>query len=164
MSTFNGTVCRLDLNNPAHADALIAILDDYSHDPMGNNGPLPDEVRNNLVPRLRQIDTFRGLLAVSDGQFVGLANCFVGFSSFKARPVINIHDLAVLPSARGQGVGQALLDAVDRLALEEDCAFVTLEVRADNRARSLYLRHGFQAGDPESDAMSFWKKPIAPTT
>ena len=76
MSTFNGTVCRLDLNNTAHADALIAILDDYSHDPMGNNGPLPDEVRKNLVPRLKQIDTFRGLLAVNDGQFVGLANCF----------------------------------------------------------------------------------------
>ena len=34
---------------------------------------------------------------------VGLALCFVGFSSFKARPLINIHDIAVRPEVRGQG-------------------------------------------------------------
>jgi len=160
MPAFSGEIIRIDLNNPQHADALVYILDQYSQDPMGSGAPLSADVSENLIPRLKQVEPFRGLLAQIDGEFVGLANCFLGFSTFKARPLINIHDLAVLPQARGQGVGSALLQAIDRLAEEEACAFVTLEVRADNRARQLYLRHGFVEGDPATDAMSFFKKPI----
>lgn len=158
---FQGTICPIDLHDSAHAGALLSLLNEYSCHPMGNGEPLPDEVMENLVPRLKEVDAFRGFLAQIDGQFVGLAVCFLGFSSFKARPLINIHDLAVSAQARGQGVGSALLQAVDQLAQQEGCACVTLEVRADNRARNLYLRHGFESGDPETDAMSFWKKPIS---
>lgn len=160
MPAFSGEIIRIDLNDSQHAEALVDLLDQYSRDPMGSDAPLPTDVYENLVPRLKQIDQFRGLLAQIDGEFVGLANCFLGFSTFKARPLINIHDLAVSPAARGQGVGSALLQAVDQLAQEEACAYVTLEVRADNRARQLYLRHGFVEGDPATDAMSFFKKPV----
>ncbi|MBA2115124.1 GNAT family N-acetyltransferase [Bremerella alba] len=160
MSAFSGQIIRIDLSNPQHADALLNLLDQYACDPMGGNASLPSDVQQNLIPRLQQVETYRGLLARADGQFVGLANCFLGFSTFQARPLINIHDLAVVPEARGQGVGRALLEAVDQLAQDEHCTQVTLEVRADNRARQLYLRHGFVPGDPATDAMSFWKKPI----
>ncbi|QDU74947.1 aminoalkylphosphonic acid N-acetyltransferase [Bremerella volcania] len=160
MPAFSGEIIRIDLNDLRHAEALVHLLDQYSQDPMGSDAPLPPEVHENLIPRLRQVDQFRGLLAQFEGRFVGLANCFLGFSTFKARPLINIHDLAVAPEARGQGVGSALLQAVDQLAKEEACAFVTLEVRADNRARQLYLRHGFVEGNPATDAMSFFKKPV----
>lgn len=160
MSAFSGEIIRVDLNNQQHAETLLHLLDQYARDPMGGAAPLSPDVLENLIERLQQVDPFRGLLAQVDGQFVGLANCFLGFSTFKARPLINIHDLAVAPQARGHGVGSALLQAVDQLAKEEACAFVTLEVRADNRARKLYLRHGFVEGDSATDAMSFFKKPI----
>lgn len=160
MSDFSGEIVRIDLNSPQHADALVSLLDQYARDPMGGAAPLSTDVHENLIQRLKQVDQFRGLLAQVDGRYVGLANCFLGFSTFKARPLINIHDLAVAPQARGQGVGSALLQAVDRLAKEEACAYVTLEVRADNRARQLYLRHGFIEGDLATDAMSFFKKPV----
>ncbi|PQO26109.1 GNAT family N-acetyltransferase [Blastopirellula marina] len=160
MPVFSGKIIRIDLNDPQHASALVQLLDQYARDPMGGAAPLSPDVYENLIERLRKVDQFRGLLASADGKFVGLANCFLGFSTFKAQPLINIHDLAVAPEARGQGVGGALLQAVDQLAKEEACAYVTLEVRADNRARQLYLRHGFVAGDPGTDAMSFFKKSI----
>jgi len=160
MPAFSGEIIRVDLNNAQHANALVHLLNQYARDPMGGGAPLPAEVLENLIPRLKQVRQFRGILAQVEGQYVGLANCFLGFSTFKARPLINIHDLAVAPASRGQGVGSALLKAVDQLAREEACAFVTLEVRADNRARQLYLRHGFVEGDPATDAMSFFKKPI----
>lgn len=160
MPAFSGEIIRVDLNDPLHAAALVQLLDQYARDPMGGEAPLSPDVHQNLIERLRKVDQFRGLLAKLDGQFVGLANCFLGFSTFKAQPLMNIHDLAVAPMARGQGVGGALLQAVDQLAKEEACAYVTLEVRADNRARQLYLRHGFVAGDPTTDAMSFLKKAI----
>ena len=161
MSAFSGEIIRTDLSNPQHAEALVGLLNQYAQDPMGGAASLPPDVLQNLIPRLKQVEPFRGLLAVADGKFVGLANCFLGFSTFKAKPLINIHDLAVAPDARGLGVGSALLSAVDELAKEEGCAFVTLEVRADNRARRLYLRHGFVPGDPSTDAMSFFKKPMS---
>lgn len=158
--TFSGTLHPIDLSDPQHANAVLSLLDEYARDPMGDGAPLPDYVKQNLIPRLSHIDPFRGLLAEIEGKFVGMAVCYLGFSTFKAKPLINIHDLCVSPSARGQGVGTALLEGVDNLARQYGCACVTLEVRADNRARNLYLRHGFDPGDPKTDAMSFWKKPI----
>ena len=158
--TFSGTIHPIDLSNPQHTETVLALLDEYARDPMGEGKPLSDDVRQNLIPRLSHIDTFRGLLAEIDGKFVGMAVCYLGFSTFKAKPLINIHDLCVSPAARGQGVGTALLEAVDNLARQYGCTCVTLEVRADNRARNLYLRHGFDPGNPQSDAMSFWKKSL----
>ena len=54
------------------------------------------------------------------------------FSSFQAKPLINIHDLAVLPSHRGQGIGHRLIDAVAVRGRELGCCKMTLEVRPDN--------------------------------
>jgi ribosomal protein S18 acetylase RimI-like enzyme len=68
----------------------------------------------------------------------------VGASTFHARPLLNIHDLAVMPEWRGHGVGTALLGAIEGRALQRSCCKVTLEVQDDNqRARALYERCGF---------------------
>jgi len=42
--------------------------------------------------------------------------CFRGFSTFAAAPLINVHDLAVVPGFRGQGIGRRLLEAVEMYA------------------------------------------------
>jgi ribosomal protein S18 acetylase RimI-like enzyme len=73
-----------------------------------------------------------------------LAVCFFGFSTFQARPLLNIHDLAVVPEYRGRGVGRALLEAAEARAAERGCCKLTLEVQdANPRARQLYERYGF---------------------
>ena len=87
------------------------------------------------------------LLAFAGQHAVGLAICFQGFSTFRARPLLNIHDLAVLPDHRRRGVATALLAAVEAQALRRGCCKLTLEVREDNpAAESLYRRLGFGAG------------------
>jgi len=84
------------------------------------------------------------LLAVSEGRPVGVAVCFLGFSTFQARPLLNIHDLAVLPEWRGKGIGRALLAHVEDRARRRGCCKLTLEVLDDNaRARGLYESLGF---------------------
>jgi ribosomal protein S18 acetylase RimI-like enzyme len=84
------------------------------------------------------------LLALEGERPVGMAICFVGFSTFQARPLLNIHDLAVVPDCRGQGIGRALLAEAEKQALLRGCCKLTLEVREDNLpARSLYERFGF---------------------
>jgi GNAT superfamily N-acetyltransferase len=111
-------VIEADLEEPDHARAIVDLTAAYAEDVMGNGGPLPAEVVERLVPALREHPTTIVLLAYLDGQAVGIATCFLGFSTFAARPLINVHDLAVLVGYRGRGIGRALLAAVETHARE----------------------------------------------
>jgi ribosomal protein S18 acetylase RimI-like enzyme len=120
------------------------MLDVYARDPKGDGKPLPDDVRERLIPGLRAHPTTVALLAFDDQRAVGVAVCFVGFSTFQARPLLNVHDLAVRPGCRGQGIGEALLAAAEAEARRRGCGKLTLEVQDDNHpARRLYQRVGF---------------------
>lgn len=97
--------------------------------------------------------------------YQAIRSCRAQFPNLKhqirAQPLINIHDLAVVPECRGQGVGRALLQAIEEEARRGGCCRLTLEVRADNRiARGLYQSFGFQPGNAKSDALAFWKKSL----
>lgn len=133
-----------DLNREDHQKAVVYLIDAYAMDPMGNGGPLTGDVKKALIPGLKKHPTTLILLAFLNGHAVGIAVCFVGFSTFAARPLINIHDLAVLPAYRGDGVGKLLLDGVERKARDMGCCKVTLEVLENNRrAMKIYEAAGF---------------------
>ena len=141
------TVIEADLQDRRHQAAIVYLVDAYARDPMGNGEGLPAEVRNRLMAGLQQHPTTMIYLAFDDDKPVGIAVCFVGFSTFAAQPLINIHDLAVVPAYRRQGVGRLLLERVEAKGRELGCCKLTLEVRADNhRAQRLYARVGFGDG------------------
>ncbi|MCC5935537.1 MAG: GNAT family N-acetyltransferase [Candidatus Cyclonatronum sp.] len=146
-----------DYEDPQDAAALLNILNSYSRDEMGQGHNLDPYVIENLIAELEDFPTAVSFLAFVDGEPAGLANCFLGLSTFSARRLLNIHDLAVLPEFRGTGVGSRLLEMAEAKALQMDCCKITLEVRDDNRAKALYLRNGYKPGDPE---MLFWSKPL----
>jgi ribosomal protein S18 acetylase RimI-like enzyme len=132
---------------------VVGLVDAYARDPMGGGAGLAPDVRARLGADLRE-RVARGsalvLIAERGGEPVGVAICFVGYSTFRARPLLNLHDLAVLPAARGAGVGRRLLDAVAARARALGCCKVTLEVREDNAvARRLYARAGFVDSAPD---------------
>ena len=150
-----------DLQDPEHQSAIVDLLNMYASEPMGAGEPLPEDVQLRLIPGLQAQPSGRHFIAFVDEQPVGVAIGFLGFSTFWARPLLNIHDLAVRPELRGNGVGTALLHAIESTARDEGCCKVTLEVRADNvRARQLYVRFGFDPGQLDSSAMSFWSKKL----
>lgn len=137
-------VRELNYDDAAHCAALVAVLDSYASDPVGGGVPLAPDVRERLVPALREHPTALVLLAFVDDRVVGAAVCFFGFSTFQARPLLNVHDLAVVPEWRGKGIGRALLAAAQEHALRRGCGKLTLEVQDSNhRARALYQRFGF---------------------
>jgi ribosomal protein S18 acetylase RimI-like enzyme len=129
--------------------ALVALLDAYARDPMGGGRPLAAEVTSALADRLAAQPGARVWLATApDGEPAGIAVCFLGFSTFAAQPLLNLHDLAVAPAHRGRGVGRALLGAVEAGARDLGCCKLTLEVREDNPvAQRLYRKAGFGDGD-----------------
>ena len=153
-----------DFADPRHRDGIVAVLGSYAADPMGGGAPLPADVRARVVAGLESHPTTLVLLALDDAMPVGVAVCFVGFSTFAARPLLNVHDLAVLPEYRGRRIGHALLAAAEERARARGCCKLTLEVLDDNRrARALYDRFGFRdvaVGD--STLTRFLTKPLPP--
>jgi len=133
-----------ELDHPAHAAAILDVLDSYASDPIGGGRPLNADVRAQLLPGLRRHPTTLVLLAFDEREPVGIAVCFFGFSTFQARPLLNVHDLAVVPARRSRGIGSALLAAAESRARQAGCCKLTLEVQDDNhRARAVYARFGF---------------------
>ena len=153
------TILRADLSNDRQASDVLAMLDHYAAHPMGQGRPLDEDVRARLLDGLREHPTTIALLAYRGESPVGIALCFRGYSSFKAKPLINIHDFAIHESARGQGVGRQLMEAVFDLARQLDCCRVTLEVAVANEpAKQLYQKCSFEPGDPQSSAQWFWTR------
>lgn len=137
-------IIEADLNREDHQHTVLELIDAYATDPMGNGTPLPKAVKEALIPGLQKHPTTLIFLAFLKGEAVGIAVCFFGFSTFAARPLINIHDLAVLPGQRGLGVGRQLLAAVERRAQVMGCCKLTLEVLENNRrAVTVYAAAGF---------------------
>jgi GNAT superfamily N-acetyltransferase len=157
------TVVEADLTRPAHQEAVIAMIDAYARDPMGDGTPLDADVRARLIPGLRAYPTTLIFLAFDRDQAVGIAVCFIGFSTFAAKRLVNIHDFAVLATHRGRGVSRQLLDAIEVKARQLDCCKLTLEVLENNRrARRVYEAAGFARYElqPEAGGALFLSKPL----
>jgi len=156
-------VCAVDLANPAHAAALLELLDHYARDPMGGGEGLAPEVRANLIAGLSAVPHYRGGLATLEAQPVGLINCFLGYSTFAARPLLNVHDIVVHASCRGRGVGQAMLTFAEQCARELGCCKLTLEVLSNNQqALEAYARAGYAPYvlDPAAGQALFLQKKL----
>lgn len=160
-STPSLNVCRADYSNPVHAHAVVHLLDAYAQDPAGGAKPLSDFAKNNLIGALAARPQAFSVLAFSGDQPVGLINCIEGFSTFACKPLVNIHDVAVLPGYRGQRIGEKMLALVDEISRERGACKLTLEVLQGNHgAIKLYERVGF-AGyqlDPAMGQAQFFQK------
>ena len=137
-------VVAVDLENEAISKVWLELLDHYARDPMGGGAGLSDYARRHLVDELKSLPTFHGALAYASDEPVGLINCFAGFSTFAAKPLLNIHDIVVHAGARGQGIARALLGWAEQRARVLGCCKLTLEVLSNNtRALAAYERAGF---------------------
>lgn len=154
-------ICRADYHNADHADALVHLLDAYAQDPAGGGEALSDFSKAHLVKELAARPQAFSVLAFAGEQPVGLINCIEGFSTFACRPLVNVHDVAVLASHRGQRVAEQMLALVEKIAHERGACKLTLEVLQGNAsAIRLYERVGF-AGyqlDPAMGRAQFFHK------
>jgi len=156
-------IVEADLSLAEHQEAVLAMVDAYSRDAMGNGKPLDQDVRTRLIPGLRRHPTTLIFLAFDGVQPIGAAVCFIGFSSFAAKPIINIHDFVVLPTSRGKGIGRRLMEAVEAKARELGCCKLTLEVMDKNhQAVRMYQAAGFErySLQEEAGAAIFMSKPL----
>jgi ribosomal protein S18 acetylase RimI-like enzyme len=154
-------ILQANYSDTFHAQAIVQLLDAYAQDPAGGGTPLSGFAKANLVPELAKRPQAFSILAFDGGTPVGLVNCIEGFSTFACKPLVNVHDVVVLGSHRGQRVGEQMLALAEQIATARGACKLTLEVLSGNAsAIKLYERIGF-AGyqlDPAMGSAVFLQK------
>jgi len=154
-------IVRADYGNAEHARALVDMLDAYARDPAGGGHALSEFSRTHLVAELAARPQAFSVLAFDRAQVVGLVNCIEGFSTFACKPLVNVHDVAVAASHRGQRIGERMLALAEDIARARGACKMTLEVLTGNAGASrLYERIGFASYqlDPAFGSATFLQK------
>lgn len=152
-----------DYRSARDCQAILQLMDIYARDPMGGGRALADDVAGRLCGDLADFPGACTVLAWWELRPIGLINAFPGYSTFAARPLLNIHDVIVEPAWRGRRIVDCMLSMLEQLARERGCCKLTLEVLSGNQvARRVYQRNGFD--DYQLDASQgtalFMQKPI----
>lgn len=159
-------ILRADYTDPRHRSAIPYLLNAYAKGLLGFKKNIKGHVLDELVPGLERTQNALVLLVRTDRDYVGMAICFLGFSTFHAKPLINIHDFMVLEDFRKQGIGRALLGKIETIARDMGCCKITLEVQENNTtARKLYRSSGFKDTflDQEAGDQLFMTKECHPS-
>ena len=157
----NISIVKIDYLDLAQAKALGFLLNAYAKDPMGGGQALPLEVQETVASKLSHIPNSFSFMAYVDEKPAGLITAFENFSTFKCKPLISIHDIAVLKEFRGLGISQMLLKSVEEEAIQRGCCKITLEVLEGNEvAQKAYRKFGFEGYelDPQMGKALFWEK------
>ena len=156
-------IIHADLTTSLHASALLDLLNQYALDQMGGGEPLSNFTKANLTKEILKRTDTTVILAFIDNKPAGLINCIEGFSTFAAKPLMNIHDVYVGAAFRGKGLATQLLKEAEKLAISKGCCKITLEVLEGNKPAQLaYLKQGFDGYElnPEMGRAMFWQKKL----
>lgn len=129
----------------ADADALAPLFDGYRrfYGQPSNLVRAHDFVAERLSRKEAHV-----LLAEFDGDLVGFALLYPGFSSVHTARVWTLNDLFVSPDARQRGAGRALLEACEAFGREEGALRLQLETQRTNTvAQALYTELGWEPDD-----------------
>ncbi|MBN1604904.1 MAG: GNAT family N-acetyltransferase [Chitinispirillaceae bacterium] len=144
-----------DLTDDVHCSYVIALVNEYRCDSMGGSlGAIAKESELELLHGLRNHPSSIVYFALLNGTVAGMAVCFTGFSTFRAKKLLNIHDLILYRDYRKKGIGTWFLKKIAEEVSNAGYCKLTLEVRTDNKfAKKAYRKVGFS---PCADPMEFW--------
>ncbi|MGK0366618.1 MAG: ribosomal protein S18 acetylase RimI-like enzyme [Saprospiraceae bacterium] len=154
---------RADYQNEQQSKDLLMLLNSYAIDPMGGGEELSDYVKSNLIQSMASRQDIFTILCYVNNEPAGLINCIEGFSTFSAKPLMNIHDVTVKPKFRGLGLSEKMFSEVEKLAQEKGCCKLTLEVLEGNEiAKNAYTKFGYSGYElePEMGKAIFWQKKL----
>lgn len=156
-------IVKINPSEAVHSRSLVDLLREYALGEMGGQTKLPLNIEEELPFALAKRSDYVGLLAFVGNESVALLNAFEGFSTFNAKPLLNIHDLFVKPRYRGRQIAGQLLGAAAEIATQRGCCKLTLEVLERNYpAKTAYEHAGFKPYelDESKGSAEFWEKKL----
>jgi len=157
------TVKVADLNSVKETNDILSLLSHYAMDIMGGGEDLPEEVKQRLIPEFQKRNNVLVLLAYDGDAAAGLSISVEGFSTFYAKPLLNLHDFVVTQEYRGKGIAKLMLDKLEAISKERGYCKLTLEVLEGNkRAKKIYTDFGFSnyTLDDVMGKAEFWHKKL----
>jgi GNAT superfamily N-acetyltransferase len=139
---------RAWLAGPDEADVVASLLIGF-RDHYGRSDPADETFHSGVAQLIERPDTEYLLAAPAsaDGEPAGVCQLRYRHSLWTASEDCWLEDLFVEESARGAGVGEALVAAAIDRARARGCGRVELDVSESNRAAwALYERMGFSPG------------------
>jgi len=147
----------VSLDDSVKINEAITLLSEFSTE---HAGPISWPAQASLPKLFRRHNAIIHLARLN-GRTVGVSVCQLNLISFQGSEALNLHDLYVIPSARGQGVGRRLLKHLICEARALGCPRMTLEVSATNDAgRALYRSCGFQMPEDGNEETLFLANPL----
>lgn len=140
------------------AAAIARLLFDFNTEYGAETPPVAELTRH--VTRMLRAEEMTVLLA-GDGPD-GLALLRFRSSVWTEQQEAYLQELYVVPDLRGQGIGQALMEAVLSTCRRRDAAWIELNTaESDEVARGLYEKLGFTNEEgPDGAAMLFYEREI----
>jgi ribosomal protein S18 acetylase RimI-like enzyme len=137
------------------ASAIARLLHDFNTEYEEPTPPVPELTRH--AERMLGEGEMTVLLAGEGPD--GLALLRFRPSVWTERQEAYLQELYVVPDLRGQGIGQALMEAVLSTCREHDAAWIELNTgETDVAARSLYKKLGFTNEEgPDGAAMLYYE-------
>ena len=127
---------------PGDAGTIVRLIRELAaYENLGNLVRITDA--DVLRDGFGQRPCFECLLAEVNGEAVGLAIHRPSYSTFDGRPGLYVEDLFVAETARGLGIGRALMARLAAIARGRGCSRMSLAVLHWNPARDFYRRLGF---------------------
>ena len=128
---------------------IIILLNEFSVSI--ENHELDLEIQKTLVGNLNSLKTSIVYFAISNDEIIGIAICFYGFSTFKNKKLINVHDLYIQKNYQHKGIGSCFLQFIEN-SNKEICCKVTLEVYKTNvNAVKTYEKNGYIGSSIDND-------------
>ncbi|TDI67997.1 MAG: GNAT family N-acetyltransferase [Bacteroidetes bacterium] len=124
-----------------HLQELVPLFDGYRI--FYRQASNQDAVKNFLEERFQKKDSVIFIALDDEGNGLGFTQLYPSFSSVFMQRVYILNDLFVSEKARGQGIGEALIEYAKQFAREMGSKGLTLETAIDNPAQNLYKRLGW---------------------
>lgn len=133
---------------PHEAEAVARLLIGF-RDHMGYSWPSDNAFLAGVENIIEDRNSEYVLAAVDDGPPCGVVQLRFRMGVWRAGGDCLVEDAFVDESARGNGVGRALLEFATERALERGCRRMELDVNeANTAALALYRSFGFETGTP----------------
>jgi GNAT superfamily N-acetyltransferase len=147
------SIRRLERLAGADLEALVAILHDCVEGGASLNFVLPmtrakaERFWRGVAPGVERGERMLWVAEDDDGTVVGTVQVVLAAPENQAHRA-DLAKMLVRRSARGRGIGAALLDAAERGAREAGRTLLVLDTATDSDGARLYARHGWtRCGD-----------------